>query len=122
MKLVLVGLVYSSGILVRLVEEVGRVEAGRKKKKKKRCGDTFHIFPYSQEKTDGDVMPAGVIMKDEISFKDFILSDAQKFGVTFPETSTPQQRALLIGAAILVNFSFFEGQDDHNDVLKRVVM
>ena len=80
------------------------------------CKRPFHVFPYSQEKTDGDVMPAGVIMKDEISFKDFILSDAQKFGVTFPETSTPQQRALLIGAAILVNFSFFEGQDDHNDV------
>ena len=49
-------------------------------------------------------------MKEEKSMFDALLTDADNFRIDFPRHISAQQRALLIGATLLINFSFFEGQ------------
>lgn len=76
------------------------------------CKTAFHVFPADQADTDGDAPYVGKILKQPKSLGVEIFTDADAFDVSFPENSTPQQKGLLIGAAIFVNANFFEGQDD----------
>lgn len=37
-----------------------------------------------------------------------VFSDADNFSLIFPESSTPEERVLLMGGLILMDFSYFE--------------
>jgi Scramblase len=72
------------------------------------CKVPFHIFPASQEKTDGDAPFIGKIVKAPKSLGVEIFTEADAFDITFPEGSTAQEKGLLMGSAIFINVNFFE--------------
>ena len=72
------------------------------------CKVPFHIYPASQECTDGDVPFIGKIVKAPKSLGVEIFTEAEAFDISFPEGSTPQEKGLLMGSAIFINANFFE--------------
>lgn len=67
------------------------------------------MYPASQEKTDGDVPYLGKVLKKRKSISTEVFTDADAFEVDFPEGSSADEKALLIGGAIFINAMFFEG-------------
>ena len=43
-----------------------------------------------------------------------IRADADNFGVTFPPNASPEAKAILLGAVFLIDFMFFENNEDNN--------
>jgi len=76
------------------------------------CKAAFHVFPASQEDTDGDATYAGKILKVPKSMMTEIFTEAEAFDITFPKDATTEQKAMLTGTALFINANFFEGQDD----------
>jgi hypothetical protein len=76
------------------------------------CKVAFHIYPASQEDTDGDANYDGKIVKVPKSLMTELFTEAEAFDITFPEDASSQQKAMLTGTALFINANFFEGNDD----------
>ncbi|KAL7535101.1 hypothetical protein ACHAXR_006270 [Thalassiosira sp. AJA248-18] len=75
------------------------------------CKASFRIYPASQDKTDGDAPYVGTILKKPKSAKTEVLTSANAFDLTFPESANSDEKALLIGSAMFFNANFFEGAE-----------
>ncbi|KAI2492002.1 phospholipid scramblase [Fragilaria crotonensis] len=74
------------------------------------CKVPFHVFPASQDETDGDAPYVGKILKAPKSISVEVFTEANAFDVTFPTGATPQEKGLLMGSAIFISANFFENQ------------
>lgn len=75
------------------------------------CKVPFHVFPTSQYDTDLSYY-TGKILKKRKSVVAECCTQESAFDINFPHRSTPEQKGLLIGAAILLNSTFFQGKED----------
>mmetsp|Transcript_14693 Transcript_14693/g.30957 ORF Transcript_14693/g.30957 Transcript_14693/m.30957 type:complete len:253 (-) Transcript_14693:148-906(-) len=76
------------------------------------CKASFRIYPASQDKTDGDAPYIGTILKKPKSFATEVFTDANAFDLTFPESASTDEKALLIGSAMFFNANFFERENN----------
>jgi len=76
------------------------------------CKSSFRIYAASQEKTDGDAEYLGMILKKPKSGATEIFTSANAFDVTFPDSASTDEKALLIGSAMFFNANFYENQGE----------
>lgn len=72
------------------------------------CKSSLRIYPASQDKTDGDSPYIGLILKKPKSASTEVFTSASAFDVSFPESASADEKALLIGSAIFFNANLFE--------------
>ncbi|CAB9505965.1 Phospholipid scramblase 1 [Seminavis robusta] len=77
------------------------------------CKVPYHLFPFDQANTN-DAEHIGKILKKPKSMMTEIFTEAEVFECTFPNDATPQQKALIVGSALMINAMFFEGEDDND--------
>jgi hypothetical protein len=66
------------------------------------------VYPADQATTGGDAPYVGKILKKPKSMMTEAFTDADAFEVSFPEDATTDKKALLVGASIFLNATFFE--------------
>lgn len=78
------------------------------------CKAGFHVFPMEQKgNTDGtDAKRIGRILKKPRGVLTEIFTDSVVMDIEFPEDSTSEQKAVLMGTALFINANFFEGNND----------
>lgn len=75
------------------------------------CKVPFRVYSAGLASTDGDAPYIGKILKQPKSLKTELFTDANAFKIDFPETATPEEKALLVGSSIFLNAIFFESND-----------
>mmetsp|Transcript_18450 Transcript_18450/g.23856 ORF Transcript_18450/g.23856 Transcript_18450/m.23856 type:complete len:223 (+) Transcript_18450:135-803(+) len=73
------------------------------------CNCNVPFYVYSPENDKDHI---GKIFKHRRGFGTQIFSDADTFQVDFPDGSSPEQKARLLGTIIFINMAFFESQND----------
>ena len=70
------------------------------------CKVPFYIFPPGKRDSGADV---GKVIKEWGGLASEIFTSADKFSVTFPPDSTPEMKAAIWAAVMLIDYNFFEG-------------
>ncbi|KAL3944771.1 MAG: hypothetical protein SGBAC_001142 [Bacillariaceae sp.] len=74
------------------------------------CRQSFRVYPFSQENTDGDAPYVGKILKKPISVLMELFTNAEIYVLDFPSGSSAAQKGTLIGSTIFLNSIFFQGE------------
>lgn len=77
------------------------------------CKVPYHIFPYEQYHTDAAQHIGKIVKKPKSVFTE-LFTDANAFECDFPSNATPQEKGVIMGAAILLNAVFFEEKTREN--------
>mmetsp|Transcript_8160 Transcript_8160/g.23459 ORF Transcript_8160/g.23459 Transcript_8160/m.23459 type:complete len:255 (+) Transcript_8160:115-879(+) len=76
------------------------------------CKESFRVYPADQAQTDGDAPYLGHIMKKPKSLMTEIFTDSNAFECHFPDSSSADQKGMLLGVTIFLNTNFFEGGNE----------
>lgn len=77
------------------------------------CKLPFWVFDPDQKDTNGaEAEHLSKIVKLPKSLRTELFTDANAFDVIFPEGSSVEQKAMLVGSAVFLNAVFFENTDE----------
>ena len=65
----------------------------------------FRIHPSNDQNLTGK--PVGMIKKKPKGLQE-LFTDADTYEITFPQDATPEDKFMLIGAVLLIDYRFFE--------------
>jgi hypothetical protein len=74
-------------------------------------------IPFYLYKPDDSSHQVGKIVKVWGGLATELFTDADKFECHFPEASTPNEKAIILGGVFLINQLFFEGGEDDKDAV-----
>ena len=82
-----------------------------------KCYETkFYIFDANNSSRDPS-QSIGSIIREKQGIAKAIVTDADNFDVTFPENATPLEKLMIIGAALKIDYTFFEDSDNNDHIL-----
>lgn len=88
----------------------------------KKCAETkFDIFSSFNE-LNSERTPVGSIIKKFSGFMKEIFTDADNFEIFFPQDATPEDKLMIIGTTLMIDYRFFEDNGKDRNHKKGLLM